>query len=171
MDLLGKLAGGDRRSIGRSNEVAADVLADPRLFPALCAGLDSADPLVRMRAADALEKVTARRPDTLQPGKAKLIRLLASSEQPEVRWHLAQMLPRLALEPAELAAVVPPLLAYLDDPSKTVQTSALQALADLAGRDEGLRAQVAPLLEERARTGSPAVRSRARRLLSRLSAP
>ena len=57
--LLEQLAGGDRRSIGRSNEVVATVLADPELLSVLFSGLDHDDPLIRMRAADAREKIGA----------------------------------------------------------------------------------------------------------------
>jgi hypothetical protein len=66
-NILALLEGGDRRTIGRSNQVAELVSADPMLFPALIAGLSSADPLVCMRAADAAEKVTQTHPDLLQP--------------------------------------------------------------------------------------------------------
>ena len=57
---VAKLTGGDRRSIGRSNEVVADVLADPSLFDLIFDAIASDDPLIAMRAADAVEKVTAR---------------------------------------------------------------------------------------------------------------
>lgn len=63
--LLEKLAGGDCRSIGRSNKVVADVLRNPSLFPGVFAGLLEEDPLIRMRAADAIEKITARIPKLL----------------------------------------------------------------------------------------------------------
>lgn len=62
--ILRKLKGGDRRSIGRSSEVVADVLADPRLFGALFVGLSVADPVARARAADAVENIS-----TVHPGK------------------------------------------------------------------------------------------------------
>ena len=60
MDILEKLKGGDRRSIGRANEVVADVLRDPTLFDALFNGMLNDDPIVRMRSADAVEKITAQ---------------------------------------------------------------------------------------------------------------
>ncbi|MEK7785160.1 MAG: hypothetical protein AAB658_07015, partial [Chloroflexota bacterium] len=56
--ILKKLEGGDLRSIGRSEEVAADVLADPALFGELFDGMLDDNPLIRMRAADAVEKIT-----------------------------------------------------------------------------------------------------------------
>ncbi|MGC1903907.1 MAG: hypothetical protein WA715_08825 [Candidatus Acidiferrum sp.] len=62
------LRGGDRRSIGRANEVAALIAKDPRLFPELVSGLWSDDHIVRMRAA-AAEKVTREQPQLLRPHK------------------------------------------------------------------------------------------------------
>lgn len=164
-DILAKLSGGDRRSIGRSNEVVADVLANPRLFDALFGGLTAADPLVRMRAADAVEKITTHRPELLQPHAAALLAVIAPMEQQEVRWHVAQMLPRLTLTTDARDQAVSILEGYLADRSRIVQTFALQALADLAAEDEGLQPRVVRLLETALATGSPALQSRARRLL------
>ena len=48
--LLEKLQGGDRRSIGRVDEVVAEVLDEPALFDTLFYGMLSDDPLIRMRA-------------------------------------------------------------------------------------------------------------------------
>ena len=67
--LLKKLSGPDRRSIGRSEEVVAEVLADPSLFGILFDGMLTDDAVLRMRCADAVEKITAQRPDLLQPYK------------------------------------------------------------------------------------------------------
>ena len=167
-DILAKLRGGNRRSIGRSNEVVAEVLADPDQFDALFQGLTAADPLVRMRAADAIEKITAQRPDLLQPYQAALLTEVAPIPQQETRWHVAQMLPRLTLSGAARAQAVAILEGYLGDRSRIVQAFALQALADLAAHDAGLKPRVVARLENALATGSPAVRSRARRLLDTL---
>ena len=61
--LLDHLTGGDRRSIGRANEVVTAVLANPALLSELVPGLAHDDPLIRMRAADALAKVGEQRPE------------------------------------------------------------------------------------------------------------
>jgi hypothetical protein len=168
-DILKKLTGGDRRSIGRVREVVADVLDDPTLFGAVFHGMVSDDPIVRMRSADAVEKITAKHPEYLQPHKTTLIQQVAKIEQQEVRWHVAQMIPRLELSNEERAVVVETLLGYLDDNSKIVKTFSMQALADLAEQNAGLRSQVIPLLEKLTETGSPAMRSRGRKLLEKLS--
>ena len=102
--LLDSLRGGDRRSIGRANAVAAEAAADPRKLAVLVEGLMDADPVVRMRAADELEKATAAVPTRLDPHKQRLIALAAEARQHKLRWHLAQMLPRLSLTLAERGA-------------------------------------------------------------------
>lgn len=166
--LLKKLQGGDRRSIGRVEAVVDNVLATPSLFAELINGLFVADPVVRMRTADAVEKITADQPERLQPYKRKLIRLAGQTDQQEIRWHMAQILPRLTLKPDERKTIVDILYTYLNDKSKIVVTFALQALADLAVADKKLRPRVIRVLEDLSQTGSPAIKNRGRKLLERL---
>jgi hypothetical protein len=125
--LLKKLQGGDRRSIGKVDEVVDQVLGSAVLFEELVDGLLVDDPIIRMRSADAVEKITIVKPEWLTPHKKILIRLAGDSNQQEVRWHMAQILPRLRLNPAERKTIVEILYAYLDDKSKIVVTFALQA--------------------------------------------
>jgi HEAT repeat protein len=167
-DVLKKLEGGDRRSIGRANEVVEDVLNDPSLFQVAFRGMLSDDPVLRMRCADVLEKVTAQRPEYLWPHKQELIEQVAPIDQQEVRWHAAQMIARLEWHVEERAAIVDILLGYLNDESKIVRTSAMQALADLAEEHQNLRAPLTDLLQQPVETGSPAMKSRGRKLLARL---
>jgi hypothetical protein len=168
VDILKKLEGGDRRSIGRADEVAKHVWEHPELFPVIFRGMLHNDPLIRMRSADAIEKVTARRPDLLQPHKAALIHEVAVQKQQEVRWHVAQMLPRLRLDQDEVETVVTILMECLEDASSIVKTSSMQALADLAMSHHDLRPRVIPLIQRLTREGTPAMRSRGRKLLARL---
>jgi hypothetical protein len=167
-ELLEKLTGGDRRSIGRSGEVAAEVLRDPGLFPVLVDGMLSDDPLIRMRAADAAEKVTRERPDLLVSQKGRLLRDVASIPQQEVRWHAAPMFSRLRLTPRERRLVFSILRGYLEDKSRIVKTASMEALAGLAEQDRELRPRILEILEELTERGSPAMKSRGRKLLARL---
>jgi hypothetical protein len=166
--ILAKLSGGDRRSIGRSNEVAAQVLAHPAYFRYLFDGMTSDDLVLRMRAADATEKISLRRPDLLSPFKKKLFEIAGRTDQQEVRWHMALMVPRLHLTPRERALALDILFDYLRDRSSIVKTCAMQALADLAAQDASLKSKILPLLEELTEVGTPAMRARGRRLLQRL---
>ncbi len=167
--LLSKLAGGDRRSIGRANEVVAEVLANPRLFRSLFACLTAGDPVIRARAADAVEKISASRPHYLRPYRARLLGDLARCEQKEVRWHVAQMLPRLRWNRREQRRAYRVLLGYLSDASSIVKTFAMQALMDLSKQAPQLRSAVLDELKTVAARGTPAMRARGRKLLAKLS--
>lgn len=169
-DILDLLQGGDRRTIGRSDEVAAIVSKNPRLFPRLIAGLWSEDPLVRMRAADASEKITRSNHELLQPYRKELLGLLseAKEKEQELRWHLAVMVPRLSLSGKERRLAASLLQDYLEDSSSIVKTFALQGLADLAQNDPDIRPGVIETLREATRNGTPAMRARSRKLLLHL---
>jgi HEAT repeat protein len=167
-NILLVLEGGDRRSTGRSDQVAAAVAKDPRLFPKLISGLWSHDPLVRMRAADAAEKVTRKNPELLTPHKKELLGLLTEATQQELRWHLAVMIPRLPLNAMERQLAISALNGYLEDRSSIVKTFALQGLAHLAQGDSSIRPGVVDLLREATRNGTPAMKARSRKLLPRL---
>ena len=167
--LLQQLAGGDRRSIGAVPAVVRQVLADPAMFSSIIDGMTAADPLIRMRCADAAEKITARRPELLAPFRNRLLRLAGTAQQQEVRWHLAQLLSRLELSRAQRRRVVEIMSAYLDDDSSIVKTFAMQTMADIAGKDESLRGPILKTLQRLTRTGTPAMRSRGRKLLAELT--
>lgn len=169
-ELLQLLSGGDRRSIGRANAVAALVLDQPALLGVLFDGLATTDPVLRMRCADAAEKVTAMRPDYLVPYKGTLIEQLCGVEQQEVRWHLAPMLARLPLAGPDEALVLAILRGYTKDRSSIVKTAAMQALGDLAVRNPRLRAEVLAQIREFTLIGTPAMQARGRKLIARLSA-
>jgi HEAT repeat protein len=168
-ELRALLAGGDRRSLGRVPEVVATVQASPALLDELVAAIGDADAVVRMRAADALEKVTAAHPEWLAPYAAQLLGPLAAIPQQEVRWHVAQLLPRLLLDDAQRQVATAILFGYLEDRSAIVRTCALDALARLAEGDPALQVRVTALLEAALRDGTPAERSRAQRVRAELA--
>ena len=165
---LHELEGGDRRSIGKADLVAAQVLKQPSLLAMIIEGLEHAEHVVRMRSGDVAEKVSRQRPDLLQAHKDTLLGLLQSAADAEVRWHLAQIVPRLELDDVERTGAIERLKEYLQDRSRIVQTFALQALVDLTEHDPTQRRLVSGLVETLTRTGSPAVRARARKLRLKL---
>jgi hypothetical protein len=159
------LQGSDRRSIGGTNEVAKLVFKEPRRFRDVMACLWHDEPIVRMRAADAAEKVSARTPRLLDRYKSPLLGLLAETDQIEVRWHLAQMIPRLRLTSAERRRAAAALRQYLDDRSSIVRTWSLNALAELSQHDASLCSETKRLIEQALRSGTAAMKARARHLL------
>jgi hypothetical protein len=167
--ILAKLSGGDRRSIGRSNEIVEEILKRPSLFRYLFEGMASDDAILSMRAADVAEKVTARQPDLLQPHKKQLFTIAGSSDQQEVRWHAALMIPRLKLTARERAVAMDIFFDYLRDRSSIVKTFAMQGLATLATADPRLSEKILPLLRELTEVGTPAMRARGRKILQHLN--
>lgn len=166
--VLSQLQGGDRRSIRGVPQVVRQVLADPSLFPVVFAGMDDSDPLMRMRCSDAVEKITAQHPEFLLPYRKRLIQLAAAAEQQEVRWHMAQLLSRITLTVSERRRVLGIMAVYLKDASSIVKTFAMQTMADIAAQDTRLRAPIVEKLKRLTRDGTPAMKSRGRKLLARL---
>mgnify|MGYP001310981729 CR=1 FL=1 len=162
--LLQKLTGGDRRSIGSANEVAALVLVDPAHLAVLFEGMASIDPILRMRCADVAEKVTASHPDWLLPFKNSLLRTLSRIPQQEVRWHIAPMLVRLPLSESEALEALNILRGYMDDRSAIVRTLTMQAMADLAVCHRTIRSEVISLIETHVQSGTPAMRTRGKKV-------
>jgi hypothetical protein len=162
------LAVGDRRSIGGVSEVVALVTRKPKQANAVFKCLWDPDACVRMRAADALEKLSREAPGLLQPYRRQLLGLLAETDQKEMRWHLAVMVPRLRLTVSECQRAADLLRSYLEDKSSIVRTFAMQGLAELTPQCGGLRPMVLDLLRLCSRTGTPAMRARGRILLRRM---
>jgi len=162
------LRGGDRRSLGQANHVAALILGQPKRFRELVECLWCDDPVVRMRAADAAEKASAQRAELLHPFKAELLGHAGETSQQELRWHLALMIPRLPLTRAERQRAIALLKDFLSDRSSIVKTCALQGLAELAEGNPELRSEVIGVMEQASRTGTPAMKARARKLMPKL---
>jgi hypothetical protein len=162
------LGGGDRRSIGRADEVVDLVRVRPKTIARVVACLWDPDGCVRMRAADAAEKVSREQAVLLQPYKKAVLGLLAEAKEPELRWHLALIIPRLQLAPSECRRVADILRQYLEDRSSIVRAFAIQGLSDLTGQYPCLRPTVLDLLRALTRSGTPAMRARGRKLLRQL---
>jgi HEAT repeat protein len=166
--ILEKLQGGDLRSIGRANEVAQEVEDNPALFESVFDGLTNDDPVIRMRAADVIEKVTQSKPELLFGYTSKVISLLASTEQQEVCWHMAQIAPRLKYNESQENEIIESLKSYLVHKSKIVQVSAMESLTTIAERNTAILDEMVEIITKLKETGSPAVQSRGRKLLQRL---
>jgi hypothetical protein len=85
------LEGGHANSLGRVNNIIEIVLQDKSKIDELYHCLFEDDPWVRMRAADALEKICRVHPDWLLPYIDKFQKELSESPQASIRWHLAQI--------------------------------------------------------------------------------
>jgi HEAT repeat protein len=119
-----------------------------------------------MRAGDAVEKVSRQRPEWLRPIGQDLLDPAATTDEQELQWHLAQLLPRVGHSVCQRQALVPVLRRYLQVPSAIVRVSALQALVELMGTDGKLRPFVRRQLRRAPTEGTAGERARARKLLA-----
>ena len=84
-------ADGHKNSLGRSGEVVEAVLGDESRLEELYTYLFEDDAWVRMRAADAIEKVFRKQPEWSRSYIDRLLIELSDSTQPSIQWHLAQI--------------------------------------------------------------------------------
>ncbi len=163
------LSGGDRRSTGNSDKVVADVLNHHEKMPELMVAIQHDDPVVRMRAADAAEKISTTHPELLQPFKRLLLTKIGAIPQQEVRWHVAEIIPRLKLTPKERRDAYALFNSYLTDKSGIVRTFSMQAMYDLSLQDPSLQPETRAMLQQLTATGTPAMKSRGKKLLAKLA--
>lgn len=167
--ILDLLAGPDRRRIRGSPLAVQRVIRNPRLLPALVQGLTVPDPFIRVRAADALEKLAHHRPDLLGRYRARFLRVAETSDQPEVQWHMAQLLPGLGLSQTQRISARRVFQRYLHSPSSIVEAMALDALVRLSADTRSGPARIRRLLATAMHSPRAAVRARARRLRATLA--
>ncbi len=155
--------------MGNVSEVVRTVLQHPEITSSLVECVFDDDAGVRMRAADALEKVSRERSEHLQPYATVLLGLFEETKQQELRWHLAVLLPRLCLNSAERRRTAQALQLCMDAQSSIVKTFALQGLTDLTVQELSLVPLTLDLLMSAERTGTPAMKARSRKLIRALT--
>ena len=89
--------GGHANSLGRVDDVINAVLQDTSRLEELYGCLFHEDAWVRMRAADALEKICREHPDWIAPYIDRIQQELADSTQASIQWHIAQIYQQVEL--------------------------------------------------------------------------
>lgn len=174
--ILKNLRNGSASVEDRIAKVVAHVLENPELFENLFSDILHPNPTVRVLTAQVIDRVSEEYPELLQTHKNTLIYKVAKVEQPEIRYHVARMLPRLRITSREHSSVVSILASYLEDGSTQVRDTALRALETLveatsfAGNDnEDFRSGMIVLLKKISKTGSPAIQNDSRKLLKKIT--
>ena len=169
-DLLKKLQGGDMRSIGRADEVVAEVGENENLFTDLVEGLFQEDGLIRMRAADAIEKIVRKNRPLLYPYQYQILEHFSTPKlQDEVKMSLPLLLGYMKLEEERLSLVLENLHRWLGNAkNKFVKVMCMQGLADQALQHEWLLQEVIATIEAQMVEGSASIKARGRILLKKL---
>jgi hypothetical protein len=161
--LLGK--GKDLRTISGNHEVIATV-SNQETFDKLFVLLFHHERALAMRAADAVEKITRKRNEFLEPHKPQLLRLLKGSMNIELKWHIAQLMSRVMLTANELDDVWHILSYWSQNPneSKIVRVNALQALFELSRKFPDLKMDFEHVLHILEHIPIPSIQARVRKL-------
>ncbi len=165
------LTGGHHNSLGRTEEVVGIVLEDRDRLDELFDCLDSPDELVRMRAADALEKVCRKRKEWFVPWANRFFTDFGRIAQPSVQWHTAQILDHLRpdLTDQQRQQAIDLLRDYLDESDDwIVLNTSAGILTDWAISDPKLALQLRPRLERLATDHRKSVARRATKCLAAL---
>lgn len=163
------LLGKDRRRLNNSGVVAA--VHDQHSFDALFGLIFHHERPLVMRAADAVEKITRKKPEYLRAHKDQLLGILKSADHKELKWHVAQLIPRLPLEGSETADVWHILIHWALNPheSKIVRVNSLQGLFDISRQHAGLEPDFIKTMESMEHTLIPSIDARIRKLKRKLN--
>jgi hypothetical protein len=169
IDFAHILLGKDLRTNSRNWEVI-EAVQDQNTFDELFALLWHHERTLVMRAADAVEKVTMKHKEFLDPHKHQLLSLLKSAVNNELKWHVAQLVPRLKLREDEMQMVWSVLAYWAQSPneSKIVRVNSLQGLFDLAQQFPLLKKTFHNVLEKLKHEPIASLQARIKKLKSRL---
>jgi len=167
--ILQWLSGGDLRSDGASNEIAALVLENPELVDELYAGLTHPNDVVRARTADALEKVARSRPDLLLPHLPGLVALGRQESLPAVKMHLAMIFGHLSIYDEHVDDLATVLLEIIHDQSVFAAGWAITSLCIIARKYPGQRQGILDQISSLAGHPSIAMRSKVRNAVNILT--
>lgn len=164
------LSGGDLRSIGQSNSVAAKVKTQND-FDELFKFLFHTDRLVVMRAADAMEKITINNPHYLTGHKQAILALYNAAKDKELKWHLALLLPRLQLNGNEMGKAWNTLTKWAKDKtnSRIVRVNSIHGLWELSNQQNNLVHDFKLTLLEVEKENISSLNARIRRIKKRIT--
>lgn len=162
------IEGGHKNSLGRVNEIIEIVLSDKSRLDELYSCLFEEDAWVRMRAADALEKVCREHPDWLLAYIDRFQKDLATSTQPSIQWHMAQIYSEVDLTPKQKQAALDWLKQLLStkDVDWIASANAMDTLAQFTRDGSTPVAELVSLLKIQQKHKSNAVIKRANKLLA-----
>lgn len=159
------LDGGDLRSIAKSNDIVKNI-KNQKDFDELFSYLQNENRLIVMRTADAIEKISINSPEYLSPHHSELLSLAENAKDKELKWHLAQILPRLVLSSDEQYKIFTLFKFWLQNTkeSRIVRVNALESLAILAKRNPLYETEFSQALQRVKCEDIPSLNARIRKL-------
>lgn len=159
------LSGGDLRSIGKSNATISNI-KNQNDFDELFKCLFHKDRVVAMRTADAVEKITISQPHYLTKHKKEIIELCNDAKDKELKWHLAQLIPRIHLNKKEFGNAWNILTKWAKDKtnSRIVRVNSIQGLFEMLKHEKELEHDFNLTLSEIEKENIPSIMARIRKI-------
>jgi len=159
------LLGKERRKL-KNDSIVLSSVHDQRSFDELFSLIFHYERPLVMRAADAVEKITRRQRNYLAPHKGQLLSVLKSADHKELKWHIAQLISRIALDKKELEDVWHTLQYWALNPneSKIVRVNSLQGLFDLCKDHPVFKTDFGEILARMEHELVPSIQARIRKL-------
>lgn len=160
------LAGGDLRSIGKSNSLVSSIQLQ-KDFDVLYKCLSHPDRKVVMRTADAIEKITAVHPSYLAKYKSDILEIGNKGElNKELQWHLALLITRLPLNKLELGKAWILLASWATNKltSRIVRVNSIQGLFELSNDQPSLSRKLQEILNSLEQENVPSLHARVKSL-------
>lgn len=163
------LTGGDLRSIGESNKIV-NLIRTQKDFDELFLFLFDSDRKIVMRAADAIEKITADNYKFLSKHKLSLIELCSLASDKELKWHLALLVSRLKLSNDDFLKVWNKLSAWAQDKeeSRIVRVNSVQGLFNILPQNIEREEEFDGILFTIEKQNIPSINARIRNLRKKL---
>jgi hypothetical protein len=164
-DFAKLLLDNDLRTIKQNNIVIRSV-NDQKSFDELFRLTFHHERTLVMRAVDAVEKLTVRHPEFLQSHKSQLLHALKSADHKELKWHIAQLIPRVDLDGKEIEDVWHILTYWTQNrnESKIERVNSLQGLFDLSKLHPEFKNDFEKTLESIEHEMIPSIQARIRRI-------
>ena len=163
--------GGKKNSLGRVNDVIELILADKTRLDELYSCLFNEDAWIRMRAADALEKICRQHPEWILPYIDRFPAELHQSSQPSIQWHVAQIYREVSLTDQQKSIAIKWLEQLLSNKEVDwiASANAMDTLAQFVRDGDVSKSEYIKLLEIQQGHTSKSVVRRATKILESLS--
>lgn len=158
---------GHKNSLGRANEVMQLVLRSHDCLEELYGTMFHEDAWVRMRAADAFEKVCRVQPEWIEPYIDRIQDELHDSTQPSIQWHVAEIYRQVRLNKLQKKRAIAWLrkLIATTDVDWIVAADCMKTLAYFVDHDDFSRAEFRRLVTVQLAHHSKSVARKAKQLL------
>lgn len=161
------LAPGDLRTTGNNARAVATIKSKvdfEKLFPLIFSDKRP----VAMRAIDAVEKITRTRTEYLLGHEQQLMQFARTTDNKEIKWHLAQLIPRMTLLPAQLSRAFNLLNYWAGNPheSRIVRVNSLEGMYQLCRKSNSKRTmlRLRRAVDKFERSLYPSLAARARKI-------